>query len=470
MVIKFVKEPELEFARQGRSPDIREGISKYGPIDFDTPRAKREINLGIVGTPKTIDSFQRWFEKCWQGIKGIDARNPNMNPNFPGLDSSIGFRARFNIDDTWIAKLSERDLADICHEKAYIQRLSEIFHKEIRRIHHDLSTHPDVVICLPPEIVRRRVRPDISEGDEFEDIENPDCPLDFHDYLKGLCLTSYSKSQLIWPHTYEEGKRAMQDEATRAWNLFGALFYKAGGIPWKLLQTPGKQRTCYIGIAFSKRGDGSYMYTSLIQVFNDRGEGTILKGELAHQSPHDKEVHLSYESAKRLLQSAIRNFSSANADILPDRIVIHKTSGFDSPETSGFNAALTESKIKFCDMMALNSSEIRLFREGAYPPLRGVHLIFDEKQSILYTRGSVPFYRKYPGAYVPLSLQIRCFQTESPHDEIANEILALTKLNWNKTQFDSFYPITLEGARNIGSIYKVCSDPPSKPISYAYFM
>jgi hypothetical protein len=48
--------------------------------------------------------------------------------------------------------------------------------------------------------------------------------------------------------------------------------------------------------------------------------------------------------------------------------------------------------------------------------------------------------------------------------------MALTKLNWNKTQFDSFYPITLGGSKRIGEIYRWCPNAPDEPISYAFFM
>jgi hypothetical protein len=67
-------------------------------------------------------------------------------------------------------------------------------------------------------------------------------------------------------------------------------------------------------------------------------------------------------------------------------------------------------------------------------------------------------------------LHIRYFQTDRSQSELAGEILALTKLNWNKTQFDSFYPITLGGSKRIGEIYRWCPDPPDEPITYAFFM
>lgn len=212
------------------------------------------------------------------------------------------------------------------------------------------------------------------------------------------------------------------------------------------------------------------MHTSLTQVFNDKGEGTILRGGLAHKSEEDHEVHLPGDSAEKLLKEAIQNYRKANDDRLPDRVVVHKSSGYDQGELDGFNKAAEDLEVSFTDLIALNRSDMRLFRQGAYPPLRGTHIILDETNSLLYTRGSVPFYRKYPGPYVPRALHLRFFQTERSQSELAAEILALTKLNWNKTQFDSLYPITLEGSRRIGEIFKWCPNPPADPISYAFFM
>ena len=252
--------------------------------------------------------------------------------------------------------------------------------------------------------------------------------------------------------------------------MFTALFYKAGGIPWKLAKLPGAANTCYVGVSFARREDGGFMQSSLTQVFNDKGEGTILRGGLAKKSEEDREVHLDAVAAKSLLADAIENYRKANNQRIPDRVVVHKTSGFDSNELRGFNEAAEEAGVRYRDLLALNRSTFRFFRAGAYPPLRGTHILFDEKISVLYTRGSVPFYRKYPGAYVPTTLQIRCFQTDTTQSNLAAEILALSKLNWNKTQLDSLFPITLEGSRRIGDIYRWCPNAPDDAVSYAFFM
>ena len=461
-------EPLLEFGSGGTSCDIRRGIFRFGPLDVTGPKAKTSIRIGLVGTPKSISSFSEWFHLCSGGLGSDDPANQNFSPSFPGLDPAVGFRCAFITHEDWVNEIAEGEIKELCAKPGAVQLLAEYFHNRIKSVFELSAARPDVVICIPPEFVRKRVKPQL--GDEEDITEDESGEPDFHDYLKGLCLESKLLVQLVWPRTYSGSSKGVQDPATRAWNLFGALFYKAGGVPWKLLKPPGSVNTCYVGISFSRREEGGYMHSSLTQVFNDKGEGTILKGGIAHKSEDDHEVHLPRESALKILDDAICKYASANGDRLPDRVVIHKSSGFDRNELDGFNTAASAKNVRFRDFMALGRSHIRFFRRGSYPPLRGTHFILDEQNSLLYSRGSIPFYRKYPGPYVPRTLHIRFFQTDRGQRELAAEILALTKLNWNKTQFDSFFPITLAGSKQIGTIYKYCLNPPDAPVSYAFFM
>jgi hypothetical protein len=36
----------------------------------------------------------------------------------------------------------------------------------------------------------------------------------------------------------------VEDEATRAWNFFTAIYYKARGVPWRLIRNPSDLATC----------------------------------------------------------------------------------------------------------------------------------------------------------------------------------------------------------------------------------
>jgi len=103
----------------------------------------------------------------------------------------------------------------------------------------------------------------------------------------------------------------------------------------------------------------------------------------------------------------------------------------------GCSAAVNEWQIEYCEMLSMTKSFVRLFRKEEYPPLRGTLLTLEENIGHLYTRGSVEFYETYPGMYMPRTLRIEAARTERSLESHAEEILALTKMNWNDTPLQS---------------------------------
>ncbi len=156
--------------------------------------------------------------------------------------------------------------------------------------------------------------------------------------------------------------------------------------------------------------------------------------------------------------------------IFPKRLVLHKTSNFDAAEIYGFTQAARKLHINQIDLVSIQHSDMRLYRSGVYPPLRGTHLSLTEQHNILYTRGSVPYYETYPGKYIPSPLEVKlAYYDESPN-LICDEIIALTKMNWNNTQFDRKYPITIECARKVGEILKYLDPDDDMQLKYSFYM
>ena len=133
---------------------------------------------------------------------------------------------------------------------------------------------------------------------------------------------------------------------------------------------------------------------------------------------------------------------------MPARIVIHKSSHFRDSERKGFLRALEERGIRSKDLVAITDTEIRLFGDEDYPPKRGALLLtISETEGVLYARGTVRLYKTYPGPYVPNPLKITVYeQGFESLESFCDEILGLTKMNWNDTQMDGRLPITLECA------------------------
>ncbi|MEA2260151.1 MAG: hypothetical protein QOJ51_2976, partial [Acidobacteriaceae bacterium] len=122
------------------------------------------------------------------------------------------------------------------------------------------------------------------------------------------------------------------------------------------------------------------------------------------------------------------------------------------------------------DLLHLRPSDFRLYRDGVYPPLRGTGLSLDDDEFLLYTRGSVPFFQTYPGMYVPRPKNIRIESSEQTHAFLAQEILALTKLNWNTTQFDGGKPVTLRASHEVGHVLRFCGEDQIIAPRYSFYM
>lgn len=286
--------------------------------------------------------------------------------------------------------------------------------------------------------------------------------------------------QIILPTTYDEKKRLpqkrrtdrvkrLQDEATRAWNLYSALYYKAGGTPWRLVRDSFQLTVCYVGVSFYKTLDGSRLMTSTAQVFNERGDGIILRGGAATISKEDRQPHLQQTGAYKLLDDALKAYKGEHHN-LPARVVVQKTSTYNKEELEGFREAIQGHHVDSADFLSVRDLSTRLFRYGKYPPLRGILLSKDETTHMLYTRGSVDFFSTYPGLYLPRPLELRCEETEQTPGFLAREILALTKMNWNNTQFDNDEPITVRAARRVGDILKYIDEGEFFQERYSFYM
>ena len=240
-------------------------------------------------------------------------------------------------------------------------------------------------------------------------------------------------------------------------------------MPWRLVRNSSDPMACFVGVSFYQNLDRSAVLTSTAQVFNERGDGVIIRGGKARVSRVDRTPHLEEADAKSLLADALKRYRGEHRT-LPARVVVHKSSTYTEGELAGFQAAIDEQNIDSADFITLQGSGTKLFRAGTYPPWRGTLLTLDEHSQVLYTRGSVEFFATYPGMYVPFPLWVRCQQVDHTPTDLAAEILALTKMNWNSSQFDNMEPITLRAAKQVGDILKhIPLDGHLEP-RYSYYM
>jgi hypothetical protein len=434
-----------------------------------------------------------WLAICRNGLPARESQKPHLFPAFPGFNKDTCFRCESVITEKLERPINPRQFNDLIRSKARDEVARSVVDWFISECQFLQEKAPmDVFVCAPPselfefldigQIADGEGHEDAEEdvGTDEEDEETP-IAIDFHDLLKARGLSLKKPIQMVRPETYDENakpstrdgeKRQLQDPATRAWNFHTALYYKAGGIPWRLVKS-AEAETCYIGVSFFHSLDKQRVQTSVAQVFNERGEGVILRGgdaEPINKDPKDdRQPHLSQDNMKTLIKNVLAMYRSEHKHA-PPRVVIHKTSSFNEAERKGCHAALDELQIDGRDLLVISRSFTRLFRLGQYPPLRGTWMELDDRRHVLYTKGSTDFYMVYPGFYVPRPLEFWCEDTQTTPRKFAGEILALTKMNWNNTQFDSREPITIRAARQVGAILKYLEQDSGFHTSYAYYM
>ena len=482
MYLEQITEPELEFAKD-RFDCPRIGIASFDVFDSKFELRRDKINIGAVGTDKGLEKLKTWLERCREPIAArADTLQRNLYPAFPGFHRESGFKAEMIISSEGFKSIPSGELTKIIKEATSHQsRVKGALDSYLRRIEFLARNKRtvDVIICVLPDDLYDAIAKDSGGDDEElenEDItEHEDAPQDiefnFRRALKAESLRLEKPLQLVREQSLTN--QAPQDAATRAWNFCTAIYYKTNQtVPWKLVTDPNEPRVCYVGIGFFRSRGREVIHTSLAQVFDELGNNVILRGGQAYKDKTDRRPHLTREQSEILLGRAIDDYILTN-ETQPARLVIHKTSLYTEGEREGFISACTSRNIGRVDLITFLDTADRAFRTGLYPPSRGTHISYDEKSHLLYTRGSVPFYRTYTGLYIPQPLEIRIDMADSSEQKICREALGLTKMNWNTTRFDGKYPITLLCARRVGEIMKYLpQDYEPKPaiINYGYYM
>lgn len=473
MKLMHVNEPRLEFF-EGTHICPRRGITTYGVYDQCSLTRRKSILLGAIGTSKDLEDFASLLERMKSPINGVgEGHKGNLFPDFCGFNNETGFHAELVFNQDLARPLRQLDIEKIIKIQNRAQRIEEainLYYEEIKFLAQNRSV--DVIVCVLSKSIFDAVSKEATVEDEekLEASIEVQSELNFRRALKAKSMYLGKPLQLLRAESLISGSKGQQDDATKAWNLATALYYKAGATnPWRLEKSEGQPLSCALGISFYRSRDRKTLNTSLAQVFDELGNGLILRGTPVHLEKEDRVPKLSEDQSYTLFKAALEEYRNAMRTY-PGRVVVHKTSNFSDPEMSGFMSAAYDLRIDTVDFVTVMDSRLRLFRNGGYPPFRGTSLVLDEQHQLLYTRGSIWYYKTYPGMYIPQPLELRVVRSEQSPTFLAKEIMGLTKMNWNNTQLDGKYPITLSCARKVGEIMKYLEENDRPQIRYGYYM
>lgn len=508
----FIPEPALEFGDHHQLVDPRVGLGIYGPIDQNRTSRRTPIRLGLIGTGPLIDKVKQWLSRCQaevepvrrsvlRGVVITRRTDPAVVPRFPGIRAV--FDTDFVLSDQHIETLTSTEVDEIRFKfdlyEPRVTRMGEILGRRLAVL-ADKPTVPDVVlVALPSElrkvctvpskhkrrgkqprtlsdILRASLEKDAAMGQmNLLDVAAANrIPLDegehenvvLHSALKIHGMRANLPTQLLWEGTLDG--IGVEDDATCAWNICSGIYYKANNELWRL--TGLTANSCFVGLSFYKdRKDGD-LRCCVAQAFSDRGEGLVIRSEpFAWRNDHEKTPHLAREMATAMLRSVLAAYYD-HLHVHPGRVVVHKWQRFWPEERAGFEDALREAMIHSHDFVSFGSRGVRFYRAGNEPPVRGTYVSLGDGEGLLYTRGYVPFLRRYPGMRVPRPLEILEHHGSASMTQIAQEILALTKLDWNTTMFAGKEPITTAFAAEVGQILSEFPPNSEPKRSYRFYM
>lgn len=440
---RYLGEPLLEFGEGGLHDDPKAGIARHGPHSLGTPRHPRHTQIGFIGPAQSIDDAREWLSTATRGVRGND-----KHPSFPGYAADRGFFAELGLADGPTESITQNELkglTDETHGRARFEEMVGLLERKLRLLAERDRPPEIVIVTLPDDLVRKvrvanyRVR---GVGPVHRDLRR-----DF----KALAMRYRIPTQLVRSSTIDG--RDSTHPSKIAWNLLTAMYFKAGGVPWAPHGLPAG--TCFLGVSFFRpMGAPDKVQASLVQAFDERGEGLVLRGHEFAWDPdrQGRSPHLDAAQAEQLVQQALMRYQ-AEMKQTPRRVVVHKSSRFWPDERAGFEAALRG--VSAFDLVALApQSDMRLLTQAIYPPLRGTSFSVGE-QDYLYTTGFIASLNEYHALGTPAPLLIADHVgQDTKRDDILREVLALSKMNWNAANFAGLMPITLRFSLLVGDILR----------------
>lgn len=363
--INVLPEPEVEFSNAHRDIDPKRGLTAYRPADH---RGARALKIGLVGLPEDVAAARTWIKELHSFRPAFEG-NSNRFRNWPGLEESLG--VTFDVEDRFVRQIDkvlyDRLLNDI-RLAGRFDELVEHFEARISGLFGD--EQPDcIVVCIKPDLgdlrianpgltpEERRALEAIRAEEESDQMTlfqpSPDelkaaealytmaedlLFRTFYRAIKARIMTHNNAVpiQILRRDTIDRADDKGQSQATRAWNIAVSIYYKAHGVPWRPADLP--RNVCFVGISFhhmKKRG-GHLVYASVAQAYSTDIQPFALKGaNIDHEQRRDRQPYLSESQAKTLLDDVLKEYVERSG-ILPDRVVIHKTSSYQPEEEAGF--------------------------------------------------------------------------------------------------------------------------------------
>ena len=502
----YIEEPNILFANGQKCTDARDGLALFGALT-----QLYGIKSGVVATKNGLEIFKRYLQQLQQPVYNA---NNITRPMFPGFEAV--FNCKWETNGIVFKEVTNEEVGkylynDSAHKRTY--DLVTLFIEKIISASKNDEERVDIWFVIAPDEIYQFCRPQsnipkdkiqtkalltkskaknfqytpllFEEFDKEEKAKAEEAKVylfdaQFHDQLKARLLPYtiptqiFRESTLDWQNfknAFGAPKRDFSKiEGHLAWTISTAVYYKAGGKPWKLSDI--RSGVCYLGLVYKQieKSKNPKNACCAAQMFLDNGDGTVFKGEVGPwYNPDNKEFHLKSKEAKSLLSQALKSYKEQNG-INPKEIFIHAKTRFNTEEWKAFRE-VTPEETNLVGVTITHTKPLKLYKQdGRFPILRGNALIINDKSAFLWTIGYVPKIQTVLSMEVPNPIFIEINKGQADIAQVLKDILALTKLNYNACIYADGIPVTLRFADKIGEILTASTDIKAPPLAFKYYI
>jgi len=441
------------------------GLKLLGPLEesFGANGVASKITLAIIAPDTGFERVKTHLESLLNSVSPTTEKE--YLKDFPGFDevykkhliipNSIQNEFVFSINSQEIKHYSAIQFYDLIKSK--IDKLSS------------RSTEIDCVVIYIPDAWKN-----------FRELKNEQTFFDLHDSLKLYGVKKGLRLQFI-----EDKSITYKDQAKIKWWLSLGIYVKSNGTPWKV--KTDNTETAFVGLGYAIRQNArNKVVLGSSQIFDGSGNGLrFLLQPIEKPVYFGKNPFMSKDDAFRLVSNIRNTYHKIDPIIGLKKLVLHKTTHYTRDEIEGIcNALEGIENIELLQIQQFtNWRAIKLKKDFAtgkhtfdgYPIERGTIIQLNEFSFLLWTHGVVEnqelngkYYQGKRG--IPTPLLIKRFRGTDSIETVANDILKLTKMNWNGAELYKTMPVTIDFSKRLSVMGKQLEELGNKAYDFRYFI
>ena len=467
-----LQEPDLIFSNRAGTGTVRDphpvrGIIRNQPFDYalTTRNLAAPIQLGVICPAPESRKLGAYLQGLHQSIQPGKFEADYLFP-FNGFQDAFATSLKIPApgDNLWLT-CPEID-PGLDAQRGALQ-LSQHITTCLNAL--KAAALPNVIVIFIP-----------TRWSRWRSFETETERFDLHNFIKAFCVPQGIATQFL-----EEDTLDNELQCRIRWWLSLALYVKSMRTPWVLSSLDNDSAFVGLGISLDRKADkGRHVILGCSHLYNAQGQGLQFRlSKIENPIFRNRNAFMSYDDARRVGET-IRQLFWESRFRLPHRVVIHKLTPFLNDERKGLQAGL--SGVKEIDLLEIHvDNALRYlssipqddgtFKVDGFPVKRGTLLRMDRDSALLWVHGVSnvinPRFKYYQGKRrIPAPLVIRRHSGRSDLKMIGNEILGLSKMNWNSFDLYTQVPATVESSKQIAKIGALLNRFSAASYDYRLFM